>query len=166
MNTIIDKINEYTRSKGPPINLVQLATEIGLSVKYESMPDDISGHLEKQSDGSFCITVNVFHHPNRQRFTIAHEIGHFVLHNHLIGNGVYDNKAFRANTEENYHPSINQKHETEANKFAAAILMPTDRIKQAYDSLENKQDEVALANLAHQWGVSVQALMIRLKSIK
>lgn len=94
MSKYIDIIREYTQEKGPPLDPVFLANKLGLAVQFELMDENISGVLEKQNDGKFHIKVNSRHHPNRQRFTIAHEIGHFILHNHLIGNGIQDNKAF------------------------------------------------------------------------
>lgn len=165
MKEILNKIKEYINNEPLPIKMIPLANKIGLSVKLEHLPEEVSGYLIKENDGKFCITINSQHHQNRQRFTAAHEIGHYILHNHLIGNGIEDNKVFRAHSGQILNPSITQKHETEANRFAASILMPRDRLITTYKKLGEHPSEDKLTQLSRQWGVSLEALKIRLKTI-
>ena len=51
-----------------------------LAIEHMDFQDDLSGVLVSAADGSAIMGVNWNHHPNRRRFTIAHEIGHFVHH--------------------------------------------------------------------------------------
>src|SRR3982751_5267968 len=60
-----------------PLDLVLL--HLGLAVQELPMDDDVSGLLAIDTDGG-TIAYNALHPRVRQRFTIAHEIGHFVLH--------------------------------------------------------------------------------------
>ena len=102
----------------------------------------------------------------RRRFTAAHELGHYVYHRELIGDGIYDDAAYRANDFSGRYrnPKIRMEHETQANRFASVVLMPTELI----DRLErdrnlkphNPQDVREMARLLE---VSEQALRIRLK---
>lgn len=165
MNNLIDIINEYTRDEPLPINVADLAIKIGLSMNLDSFEGkDISGFLKRGENGEFGITINSQDHPNRQRFTIAHEIGHYILHHHLIGEGIFDNRAFRASGNQHKNPSITQQQETEANRFAASILMPYERLQDAYTELgASPPTEEQLINLSKSWGVSLQAMKIRLK---
>ncbi|OLC99113.1 MAG: hypothetical protein AUH86_03175 [Acidobacteria bacterium 13_1_40CM_4_58_4] len=62
----------------PPVNVERIARSLGLPVIYGELGDDISGLLVSNAEQS-CDVVNEDDPPNRQRFTIAHEIGHFWL---------------------------------------------------------------------------------------
>ena len=86
----------------------------------------------------------------RQRFTAAHELGHFVLHRSSIGETHKDNYRLRAEGMTNWQ-------ETEANRFAADLLMPHNLIEQAMDSGTN-----SVEGLARLFKVSEIAMSIRL----
>jgi Zn-dependent peptidase ImmA (M78 family) len=104
------------------------------------------------------IAVNARHHPNRQRFTIAHELGHLYLHQDQPGMFVDDVIVdFRVDSA-NPDPK-----ELEANTFAANLLMPSDLLRadlrlQPVDPF----DEESVLQMARRYGVSQQALTIRL----
>ena len=127
-----------------------IARELGLEIYADDkMPDHISGMITNDEDGYFVV-INSHHHPNRQRFTVAHEIAHFVLHRDAIGNGITDNRLFRSH--------LSSRQETQANQLAADILMPWDLI---HELLESKPDASAQW-LAQELRVSMSALAIRL----
>src|SRR5712692_8642293 len=69
-----------TGVKAAPVNVEKIAASLGIDVRKSPTDDDISGFLFRQPRGRTVIGVNTLHHPNRQRFTIGHEIGHFLLH--------------------------------------------------------------------------------------
>src|SRR5579859_3247614 len=62
-----------------PADVAQIAREHGITVSAQPLDDTVSGVLVI-NDGRAVIGVNANHHPNRQRFTIAHEFGHYMLH--------------------------------------------------------------------------------------
>ena len=104
-----------------PVPTVPMANELGLEVwrtRLGAMSSDVFGLLRKAPDdpSSFHIYVNGDHHLNRRRFTIAHEIAHFVLHRDLIGDGIAEDALYRS--------GLSNKVEAEANRLAAGILMP------------------------------------------
>ena len=104
-----------------PVKTVSIAKELGLKVyrsKPKVWPSGLSGLLRKAPDDpkKFNIYVNGDHHVNRRRFTIAHEIAHFVLHRDLIGGGISDDALYRS--------GLNNSIEAQANRLAADILMP------------------------------------------
>ena len=94
--------------------------------------------------------MNASHVETRRRFTIAHEIGHYVLHEHLIGDGIVEDALLRAEGLSNFV-------ETEANKFAADILMP-------WHLIEDFQGRgvTSVEDLARALNVSPDAMSIRL----
>src|SRR6266581_833289 len=68
--------NAVTRA---PIPVEDLADGLKIDVRYSEGSDDVSGALIRNKD-AVVIAVNSAQHENRQRFTIAHELGHFLLH--------------------------------------------------------------------------------------
>lgn len=154
--SILDIIERYTEKA--PVDVRGLAKELGLSIEEKQMEDDISGSIEKMN-AQYKITVNDAHSENRKRFTIAHELGHFMLHDRLINNGIYDDKLYRS-YENRRNKNVNDFHETEANVFAANLLMPADLV---YKLINEKN--LNCAQLAENLQVSKQAMEIRLESL-
>lgn len=137
----------------PPVNVIGLAKALGLRV-YETKewPEDISGAIVRDSDkggsSGFAIYVNGKHNSKRQRFTIAHEIAHYILHEDLISDGLTDDKLYRS--------FLRNRHETQANNLAADILMPWKLIN------HYPPDSWSVRMLAEKFDVSESAMAIRL----
>ncbi len=117
-----------------PLDIAKLANELGITVRYEVMNEQISGKLNMEN-GRWIITVNSLHHPNRQRFTIAHELGHFMLHTATKSN-FEDQAFFRGN-------SVSENGEKEANRYAADLLMPKDSFDNFVKNSSNNVGEIA-----------------------
>jgi Zn-dependent peptidase ImmA (M78 family) len=119
-----------------------------------ALPDGISGKLvrDRTFPAGFRIVVNVGDPPQRRRFTIAHEVAHYVLHRDLIGESLTDNAMYRSSLADDY--------ERQADSFAAKILLPADAIREAYRHTRS------LAGLAAIFGVSTAAVRIRLKELR
>jgi Zn-dependent peptidase ImmA (M78 family) len=89
-----------------------------MKIIYKDLGKWDSGFLEKIDD-QWCIYINQYESVPRQRFTIAHELGHFILHSDEYANtSIHDQIFFR---DENTSPM-----EREANDFASGLLMPKD----------------------------------------
>lgn len=142
-----------------PVDVEGLAFALGVPVYYQALPDDVSGVIEPDSRGGFRININDSHPRTRQRFTIAHELGHYIRHRHLIGAGIGDNRAYRsADTGKYANSSIGLNEETEANSFAATVLMPFELIERL--KREGHNDPSAIGRRLE---VSDQAIHIRMK---
>jgi len=151
------------------IDPIQIAKQNGIDVKpikgvkrnlkwfdsYEYIPEDLCGYIEKQDNGKVVIYYNPNHHENRQRFTIAHELGHYFL-NHLDNN----HKKYR-DLRENFNINNFDYKEVEANKYAAELLMPKDKI----DFLIYTKGITNIEELAQILKVSTMALTYRLKNL-
>jgi len=143
-----------------PVQVVPLAKELGLQVyRASGWPDDLSGAIRRVSDdegieasSGYAIYVNKDHHINRRRFTIAHEIAHFVLHTDDIGDGLTDDAMYRS--------ELGSSKEYQANDFAAQILMPSD----ALDKYRREGKESAF-ELSQIFEVSQSAMATRLKRL-
>ncbi len=146
----------------PPIPVEDLIKWLGISIQSQPLEQNISGVLVRK-DGSAVIGVNSRHHPNRQRFTLAHELGHYLLHpeNPTV---FVDDALINFRGEDITLPA--DTFEMEANAFAGALLMPTKLLREDLagryiDAL----DEAAVKRLARRYEVSPQALTIRLMRI-
>lgn len=106
-------VSKFTQAA--PINIAGLAQALGLRV-VETDLGDASGKIEREGSGSYLISVNRRHGENRKRFTVAHEIAHFILHRHLIGDGIVDSAMYRSDRGDAV--------ERQANNYAATLLMP------------------------------------------
>lgn len=136
-----------------PVPIDEIIRDIGLPLSHEPMADNISGYIERR-DGSYRIVVNANHAKTRQRFTAAHELGHYIYHRDLLGEGVGDNRAYRTEGTDRPNANIRPIHERQANSFAANVLMPRHRLTAVADE--------STATLASRFGVSQEAMRIRL----
>jgi hypothetical protein len=136
-----------------PVDVIGLATRLGLNVWEDVLPNDISGKisldLANGGTSTYSIIVQMSQASNRKRFTIAHEIAHFILHRNLIGDGVSDDALYRS--------KLSSTVEAQANRLAADILMPFALISEL-----QAQGITDLSDLASELQVSQQALKIRL----
>ena len=94
----------------------------------------------------------------RMRFTLAHELGHYLMHDEYYSNQVtLPNKSKLKSVEQ---------QEKEADDLGASLLMPYGRVKVAYKRLANKYSkEELIKKLAEIFEVSKEAMEIRLKKI-
>ena len=107
------------------------------------------------------IAVNPAQHSNRQRFTIAHELGHYFLHKDL---GEHVDQNFRVAWRKADSSAGVNWIEIEANRFAAELLIPTRFLKSDLDSLDSI-DIRTVAVLASRYGVSKDAMKFRLTNL-
>lgn len=126
----------------------------------------IEAYIRKEGEDSFVINLNKRKPFLRERFTIAHELGHLFLHmGFLINKDLWQKQTqdFQDSAYYRYRMSGNySQEESEANEFAAALLMPRDEFrKQIYTNLtDNRIDIRAIANY---FKVSPSAVLTRAK---
>ena len=146
-----------------PIDVSALAESHRIRLSPEPLPADVSGLLLRGEGRSTTIAVNVAHPKNRQRFTIAHELGHYRLHR-----GVFVNSTLAVNLRAERH-AASWGQEAEANAFAAELLMPRDKVIESvrnYMQHHQIKDAEPLVNLVAQaFFVSRQAAQIRLATL-
>ena len=149
-----------------PTPIEKIAKAMGAQVRFSPFDDELSGMVFIK-EGVPIIGVNSLHHPNRQRFTIAHELGHLELHKDMITSAVHVDKKFPALMRNPKSATGTEEIEIQANQFAAELLMPRKLIDEA---LEGKQfdieDEGPMEELAKKFKVSRQALEYRIRSLQ
>jgi Zn-dependent peptidase ImmA (M78 family) len=162
-DTISKKVEDLLRRfdlRRPPVPVDKLAKKLGVLLAPLPADDDISGAIIRK-DGRVVIAVNPGHHVNRQRFTIAHELGHYFLHEGLETHVDQNFRVAWRNAESS--KAINWT-EIQANRFAAELLMPTSFMLRDLDSLETV-DKHTVALLAAKYVVSPDAMKIRLSQL-
>ena len=166
---ICELVNEILAAKGianapVPVNRIAKAEEIEISL--HDADDDISGFIVRDPQRKrVVIGINGKHHPNRRRFTTAHELGHYFLH---PGEDVHVDKArhaLRINLRDKGSSVGTRDTEKEANLFAAELLMPSSFLQRDLEEMlgfDLLRDDRALAKLAKKYRVSTEALTFRL----
>ena len=150
-----DKLLAFARQQGIavfPIDVAAIASALGIDVQYRQLDGDLSGILRQSSDGAkWEMIVNAAYHTNRQRYTIAHELGHFCLHR-------YAEKEFKDRIF--FRATASDPMEWQANEFAGQILMPEDDLRNLV-----RQGITSVDDLAKKCEVSSLALRIRAKQL-
>jgi Zn-dependent peptidase ImmA (M78 family) len=148
----------------PGLDVKRIAENRGAIVVEEPNENDFSGFLFRSSDSSPIIGVNANHAPTRKRFTIAHELGHLLLHSK---SGVHVDQAIVQMRDATASAGVDED-EMEANRFAAELLMPRSFLERDLEALGpiHADDERAIASLAKKYRVSPQAMAIRLSALK
>lgn len=147
-----------------PINLTNCATFLNITVNSIQLEDGISGFLAIKGKVA-QIGFNSKHSENRTRFTVAHELGHYVLHAQsepVFIDKANDNKFSYLFRDEN-SSSGEYRKEREANNFAAALLMPKKLIyHEMKKAAEEDGDKNLVECLSQKFNVSSKAMEIRL----
>lgn len=141
-------------------DLEKIARSEGIRIFKDELDDGISGILIVKRDNPF-VFVNVRDAQPRQRFTIAHEIGHYLLHR---PDGIHIDKGFSVAFRNLKSSSGEEKQEIEANQFAAELLMPASLVEQKIPNKLSITDQ-DIESLAKFFDVSLQAMTIRLTSL-
>lgn len=163
VKTAAEKLLKASEVSKAPVSVEELAKQLGITISYEPFKEDLSGVLVKDKQRT-VIGVNSAHPKTRQRFTIAHEIGHFVL-NHQ-GEIFIDKTVMKRDGRSS---QAIDSHEIEANGFAAEILMPERLLLHSVTRLQQGKSDhsigTLIAELADEFEVSPQAMEYRLTNL-
>jgi hypothetical protein len=137
-----------------PVNVTAIARDLGLNVwEMHNLREGIAGKIFKDrlngGPTGYSIGVNASEGYLRKRFTVAHEIAHYILHRARIGDELTDNAMYRG--------GLSNWEEAEANKLAADILMPRKWISH-FRSMGKTDPH----DLAQEFQVSEPAMKVRL----
>jgi len=141
-----------------PVKLGQLARELGVAIRVSKMETGISGQIKHEGD-QYVIRINRHEARERQRFTIAHELAHYLLHRDIVDaspDGIRDNVLYRSNKPEQI--------EYEANRLAADIVMPDALIELRLREFGGYVNDSVIERLAADFQVSKAAMEIRLSN--
>ena len=146
----LDTIRSHQENFPVPVDLI--ARTLGIEICHsDTLPENISGFIKRHDTDprKYEIHVNATHNKSRRRFTIAHELAHFILHKDHIGDCITDDALYRS--------SLSSRIEVEANELAMNILMPWHLLEPRL-----KEDHVSVNSLSREFDVSTSAMAVRL----
>lgn len=154
------------------VPIEELVESVGLRIERKRIDDRLAGFLVRgKGIPQPVVGVNSQQHPNRQRFTLAHELGHYLLHN---VEGVHVDHEFSIKLRSGLSSQGSDVDEMEANLFAAELLMPQPWLEEDINNLdpfdvesgpEGEEAADVVQHLADKYKVSRQAMGIRLSSL-
>jgi Zn-dependent peptidase ImmA (M78 family) len=121
----------------------EICEKLGLKAEFKELKDGLSGYLDQKTK---TIVINENYPATRNLFTVAHEIGHFVLHDGS------------QNRFDQYHKYTAEelKREWQANEFAGDLLMPKYKFESVFKELKPR-----IKGIADFFGVSQKAVEVR-----
>lgn len=151
------KVLLQTNKSYPEDKLLDIVKGLGIEVymyDFGEYSDKVSGAIKPGKDSiPTRIYLNKKYSPERLTFTLAHELGHYLLHR-------TDDMKLRIDKFDYATNTVGAKQETEANYFAAALLMPKDRF------LDVLKQTNSFTSVAKYFGVSESAARNRLRWIQ
>lgn len=173
IRSVVEQLLVTHGVRAAPVDVGSMAVALDAQIHNEMAATNLSGFLLRDvGSGRSVIGVNRSHSETRKRFTIAHEIGHLLLH---------EGDALHVDQREGVDLGIRVKRrdpdsslgtddeEKEANFFAAELLMPTSLLEADLRRMKadssHDEDEDIVKDLADRYEVSVQAMTFRLTNL-
>jgi len=150
----------------PPVPIEKIANGKGVRVLFQPLESDIAGCLyhNEQDQEYTVIGVNSFHDKVKQRFAIAHELGHLLLHQF---DPLHVDRAVQAKYKKDLSTNGVNVDEIEANLFAAELLMPRDFIAHDLERVNATDilDESFTFQLVQRYDVNTLTLFLHLMNL-
>lgn len=134
-----------------PLDVQALAQSFGIKTTRLPLSGERSCVLKHTDHEGWAIEVNALYHPTRQRFAIAHQLGHYFLHR---------TQQAQFETREFFHQAPETGMHAEANLFALRLLMPEADFRAQRDRLDG-----SIEGMAKHFQVSSLAVRFRAKSL-
>jgi Zn-dependent peptidase ImmA (M78 family) len=153
----IQTINAYSRQERPDLDA--LCADLGLKVLRLKLHPDVTGMIDHDRR---LMIVNQDSTSERQRFTLAHQIGHWMYDREAlrVHGGSNDGRDYRGIADAPSHnPSIRPQEETRANKMAIHLLMSTDVVSRLHG------EGLTTAEIAKRLGTTKASMKIRLETL-
>lgn len=156
VDDIIRQANDSGLYKGYKLEIEELINDVSASegntieIRYVSLPKATSGILN-QENGKWIMSINRDDNPKRQRFTLAHELGHYILHKNK--NDSFEDSVF-------FRGEDKTSIEYAANIFAADLLMPKEKVR--FLILNGTK---VVKDLAEAFDVSIPAMKFKLTEL-
>jgi Zn-dependent peptidase ImmA (M78 family) len=146
-----------------PIGIDAIVKAHGLKIfENNEMESSVSGILMIKGENA-GVMVNIYHPEVRKRFTIAHELGHYILHRSESDVFVDEAPIF-------YRGALSEggvdAREIEANVFAAELMMPEESVRADFKAGRFRTPDDAIVELAARYDISRAAMRYRLRQLK
>lgn len=145
--------HELRKSLGlsTPVDVYEICNKLGISVYLAPLEKGVSGVISKKENESPEIALAMYDNPQRKKFTLAHEIGHYIERSEIAED---EDFSFIDARGKKY-----DLHEFFADEFAAALMMPESEIKNMY-----RNGKSTFAMTTH-FGTSAAAVRKRIQNL-
>jgi Zn-dependent peptidase ImmA (M78 family) len=145
----LDKFN----IKEAPVPIEEIAEKMGIKISY-APSEEYSGMLIRKENSQALMGINSNEIKTRMRFTIAHEVAHYI----------FDTKSeITIDYRNSFNMLDKSDEEKRADLFAANILMPKKWIHLDFEKIPRGSfSQEHLTNLAKKYKVSLEAMKYRL----
>ena len=148
--------------RSAPIPIERIIRSTGIVLQHAPLADELSG-MAVIKQGVAIIGVNALHHPNRQRFTLAHEFGHHSLHADILSAEVHVDRKFPMLMRDQLTSQGVDWREIEANAFASELLIPQFLLEGVIDAGGiDLDDDEKIESIARRFRVSSSMVRFRL----
>jgi Zn-dependent peptidase ImmA (M78 family) len=138
-----------------PVDPVKIARDLGIDVLEVEFEPNVAGAIFKEPGQDPTIFINATDSASRQRFTVAHELGHYVMHADEPDAFDYvDNRSAVSGADDHASPV-----ERFADAFAASFLMPAKEVNRLM------KEKYTPTQISAYFGVSQDAAYLRLKQL-
>lgn len=138
-----------------PVPIVSIANDLGLAIwETADFPDGTSGMIRKEQE-QIAVYINITDPAERKRFTIAHAIGHLLLHSTTLDKGETFIETSKQYILTPKHQKTSEKAEYEATKFALSFLMPEEEFTHTWEKAKTIEE------IAEQFNVSSSVAALR-----
>jgi Zn-dependent peptidase ImmA (M78 family) len=163
---LVTDLLKIHRIEHPPVDVRWIIEQYGIVVQTQRVEGEVSGFLLHDRRNKLAIIgVNESHSPKRQRFTMALELCHFLLHS--FDEIHVDGPLYSLQRRDAQSSDGTVLHEMEANFFAAELLMPSSFLEEDVSAERGRGlgEDYVVTTLARKYKVSQQAMTIRLTSL-
>lgn len=170
---LYEQFVDLLREKHPELTLDKVITDIeaavesfGIKVKYSDMlhiktSEEISGYA-RVVNGRPEIVVNALQNFPRQRFTIAHELGHILLHWEWFPGKVLPEDLVEISYRKEIYLTTDERiREIQANNFAAEFLAPLQAVVEFLLNIDKTDKEVQITEISNKFKISNLAASYR-----
>jgi Zn-dependent peptidase ImmA (M78 family) len=154
LNTIPVNVERLIKSEGITLNKNATKEEIGRGINRYNI-----GEIKKSGE-EYQILILGSDHYYRKRFTMAHELGHYILHKEKI-----DKFGAITDSEEYKAEGITPEEEAAADAFAAETLMPEEEVRKIFEETmknQSNKEEETIEEMSKMFQVSKPAMKLRL----
>lgn len=164
-----DLLERIDRKQNSEVDVEKIASILDIDIiEGEFRAEDgkkISGLIKMSGkNGKPVIAINSKEPPQRKRFTLAHEIGHFILHSNEQMH-IDEDFEFTAFRDSSSSIATNLK-EIQANQFAAELLMPSNEVEEIIKTNFPKKEITEIINeISKTYNVSALAATVKISAL-
>lgn len=134
----------------PPIDVESLCEKLNIDIIYEDLDQIYAFFIQKNAKKKIILNKNKISYDTKTRFTIAHELGHYILPNHRL--------IYNCSIDDIMNFNSNKKEEREANEFASELLMPKNIFLKDVKEHELNFDNIMKLSNIYQTSLTATAI--------